>query len=166
MDFRAMDPIPGLIVSVVVIVLVILVDYAKILSLRAKMPPGPLPLPLVGNVLQLPKAKPWYRFEEWSRKYNDPMITVWIGRAPIVVLNDAWTASELMDKRANIYSSRPVFQVPGVVMGGDKSSQTLAVYGDRWRILRKTTVPLTLVGLIVACRRWSSSRPLTPRISV
>src|SRR5271154_3252211 len=74
-----------------------LFDYARILYRRSKMPPGPFPLPIVGNVLQLPKEKPWYRFEEWSKTYNNPVITVWIGRNPIVVLNDAWTASDLMD---------------------------------------------------------------------
>src|SRR5271156_1944226 len=79
-------------------------DYLRMLRLRSKMPPGPFPLPIIGNVLQLPKCKPWYRFEEWATKFNSPIITVWFGRNPTVVLNDAWTASDLMDKRANIYS--------------------------------------------------------------
>jgi hypothetical protein len=119
----------------------VLFDYSNMLRLRARMPPGPFPLPIVGNVLQFPKCKPWVRFEQWSQKYNDPMITVWIGRAPTVVLNDAWTASDLMDKRANIYSSRPVFQVPGRLMGGENWAQTMLPYGDKWRLQRKMTVP-------------------------
>jgi Cytochrome P450 len=118
----------------------VVVDYAKMLYLRSRMPPGPLPLPIIGNVLQLPKQKPWIRFEEWSKKYNDPLITVWIGRSPKIVVNDAWAASELMDKRANIYSSRPVFQMSGRVQQGDKWAQTLLPYGDQWRSLRKLTV--------------------------
>lgn len=28
----------------------------------------------------LPKHKPWLWFEELSKKYNNPLITVWIGR--------------------------------------------------------------------------------------
>jgi hypothetical protein len=118
----------------------IIADYTRILCLRAQMPPGPFPLPIVGNVLALPKAKPWYRFEEWSKRCDSPVITVWIGRNPIVVLNDAWTASELMDKRANIYSSRPVFQVPGRLMGGAEWDQPLIPYNNRWRMHRKLMV--------------------------
>jgi len=120
--------------------LAVLVDYGRMLRLRQKMPPGPFPLPIVGNVLQLPKRKPWYRFEEWANKYNNPLITVWFGRQPTVVLNDAWTASDLMDKRANIYSSRPVFQVPGELMEGRLYNQTMLPYGDRWRLHRRLTV--------------------------
>jgi hypothetical protein len=126
---------------------ILLVDYGRLLHKRSKMPPGPLPLPIVGNVLQLPKEKPWYRFEEWSKKFDNPVITVWIGRNPIVVLNDAWTASDLMDKRANIYSSRPVFQVPGRLMGGGDWDQPLLPYGDKWRRHRKLMVFHSLTSL-------------------
>jgi len=111
----------------------LLFDHARILHRRSQMPPGPLPLPIVGNVLQLLKEKPWYRFEEWSKTYNNPVITVWIGRNPIVVLDDVWTAGDLMDKKANIYSSRPVFQVPGQLMGGAEWDQPFIPYNDRWR---------------------------------
>jgi len=122
--------------------IVLLIDYVLLLYKRSKMPPGPFPLPIVGNVLHFPREKPWYKFEEWSNKFNNPMITVWIGRNPIVVLNDAWTASDLMDKRANIYSSRPVFQVPGRLMGGAEWDQPLLPYGDKWRRHRKLMVHL------------------------
>jgi len=126
--------------SIALCLLALSVDYARMLRLRQKMPPGPFPLPIVGNVLQLPKCKPWYRFEEWAEKYKNPLITVWFGRQPTVVLNDAWTASELMDKRANIYSSRPVFQVPGQLMQGRFYNQTMLPYNDQWRLHRKLTV--------------------------
>jgi len=129
-------------IGIVIGLLVLLVDYALLLHKRFKMPPGPFPLPIVGNVMQFPKEKPWYKFEEWSKKYDNPVITVWVGRNPIVVLNDAWTASDLMDKRANIYSSRPVFQVPGRLMGGGDWDQPLLPYGDKWRRHRKLMVHL------------------------
>jgi hypothetical protein len=129
-----------LVASVGICLLALLIDYGRMLRLRQKLPPGPFPLPIIGNVLQLPKCKPWVRFEDWANKYNNPLTTVWFGRQPTIVLNDAWTASDLMDKRANIYSSRPIFQVPGEVMGGRFANQTMLQYNDRWRLHRKLTV--------------------------
>jgi hypothetical protein len=121
-------------------VVVVLVDYSRVLLLRRKLPPGPFPFPIVGNVLQLPKSKPWIIFEKWSQEYNDPLITVWIGRVPSIMVNDAWTASELMEKRANIYSSRPRHVVLGDMLNNTHTNQTLLTYGDQWRIHRKLTV--------------------------
>lgn len=63
-----------------VLATVIAADYAHMLYLRSKMPPGPFPLPIIGNTFSLPDNKPWIYFEELSKKYNTPLITFWIGR--------------------------------------------------------------------------------------
>ncbi len=63
-----------------VVATVIAADYAHMLYLRSKMPPGPFPLPIIGNTFSLPDNKPWIYFEELSKKYNTPLITFWIGR--------------------------------------------------------------------------------------
>jgi hypothetical protein len=55
-------------------------DYAYMLYLRSRMPPGPFPWPIVGNTFLLPDNKPWIYFEELSKQYNTPLITFWIGR--------------------------------------------------------------------------------------
>jgi hypothetical protein len=111
--------------------LAVIVDYAWMLNLHFKMPPGPWPLPIVGNTFLLPDKKPWFYFEELSKRYNAPMITFWIGRNPTVWLNDAWAASELLDKRAGIYSSRPRMVVFGELGSGDWNLVTMK-YGERW----------------------------------
>lgn len=77
------------------------------------------------------------------------MITFWIGRRPTVWINDASSASELLDKKAAIYASRPRMVVFAELTDMGQSSDPHAkvkghnlvtmFYGDRWRVHRKLT---------------------------
>ncbi|CBX98861.1 hypothetical protein IAQ61_007524 [Plenodomus lingam] len=121
----------------------LIADYAWMLYLRSKMPPGPFPYPIIGNTFQLPDNKPWIYFEELSKKYNTPLITYWIGRNPTVWINDAWTANELLDKRAGIYCSRPRMLVFAELGAGQNNLvnliTTTPAQRERFRALRKIT---------------------------
>ncbi len=86
----------------------------------------------------LPDEKPWIYFEEVAKKYDSPVITFWIGRNPTVWLNDAWSASELLDKRAATFSSRPRMIVFGK-LAFDQEALVSMRYGDRFRVHRKLT---------------------------
>ncbi|KAF1935186.1 cytochrome P450 [Clathrospora elynae] len=121
----------------------VLADYAWMLYMRSKMPPGPFPYPIIGNTFQLPDNKPWIYFEGLSKKYNTPLITYWIGRNPTVWINDAWTANELLDKRAGIYCSRPRMLVFAELGAGQNNLvnliTTTPAQRERFRALRKLT---------------------------
>ncbi|PSK59245.1 3-hydroxyphenylacetate 6-hydroxylase [Elsinoe australis] len=120
-----------------IIVAYIIGDYARVLRLRRQLPPGPFPLPIFGNHFALPSNKPWITFEKWSKQYQNPLITIWIGGRPTIVLNDAWSASELLEKRAAIYASRPTMVVMADVAGQTNINQTTMPYGNGWRDHRK-----------------------------
>ncbi|EEU36768.1 uncharacterized protein NECHADRAFT_88925 [Fusarium vanettenii 77-13-4] len=99
-------PVVAAAVAIAYGVIWVLVDYVRILRLRRRMAPGLFPLPLFGNIFQIPNSRQWKKFEEWSFKYQSPIITIWDGHTPVIICNDAWSMSNLCDKMANIYSSR------------------------------------------------------------
>lgn len=99
------------------------------------MPPGPTPLPFVGNKLDLPKTKPWIQFEKWSRIYG-PIFTIWIGRKPTIVISDPHIAVELLEKRSTKYSSRPRMVAMGEILW-DGASILVQPYGKEWSVRRK-----------------------------
>ncbi|KAL1631888.1 hypothetical protein SLS56_004250 [Neofusicoccum ribis] len=103
---------------------IVTVNYIRVLSLRRHLPPGPFPLPIIGNHYRIPRIKPWVKFEEWSRQYDNPMITIWLGSRPVIVFNDAWVASEMLEKRADVYSSRPRFVAMGDLVNATETNQT------------------------------------------
>lgn len=100
-----------------------------------RMPPGPTPLPFLGNRLQLPKSKPWIQFQEWSKIYG-PIFTIWIGRKPTIVVSDPNIAVELMEKRSIKYSSRPRMVAMGEILW-DNASILVQPYGKEWSVRRK-----------------------------
>lgn len=73
---------------------------------RAKLPPGPPRLPLIGNLHQAPKDAPWITFSQWVEQYG-PLVSVDFGGTNVIIIGDYDTARDLLDKKANIYSSRP-----------------------------------------------------------
>lgn len=125
--------------------LAILIDYGRMLLLRRKLPPGPFPFPIVGNHYQITKDRPWIQWQEWAEYYGNPLTTIWVGREPRIIVQDAWVASDLLEKRADIFSSRPRLVVMGDVIDATTTNQTTLVYGDRWRIHRKLMVSHHLV---------------------
>ncbi|KAF9516526.1 hypothetical protein BS47DRAFT_1340643 [Hydnum rufescens UP504] len=69
-------------------------------------PPGPPQIVFVGNALDMPGAHKELKFSEWGKKYGGVTYLSVFGH-PIIVLNTAKAAIDLLDKRSAIYSSRP-----------------------------------------------------------
>jgi cytochrome P450 len=104
--------------------------YAKRRRMLALTPPGPTPLPYLGNVFDIPSDKPWEMYSEWSKKYNSKcqspiaslsftavrrllgdLVSVRVLGELSVIVNSAEAAKEIFGKRASIYSSRPNFKM-------------------------------------------------------
>ena len=47
-------------------------------SRHKKLPPGPPPIPIVGNIHQLPKEREWITFSKWAETYGELRILIYV----------------------------------------------------------------------------------------
>ena len=62
---------PTFVASALLLVLVsAAVQYWSRSRAKSKFPPGPTPLPIIGNILDIPRNNPWKTFAEWGKIYG------------------------------------------------------------------------------------------------
>ncbi|KAG1846138.1 cytochrome P450 [Suillus tomentosus] len=99
-----------------------------------KLPPGPVPLPLLGNVLSLDAKAPWLTYTEWAAVYGDLLFVRLLGQE-IVVINSQHVAETLLDKRSRIYCDRP--DLATLKPFGWSIVFAYVGYGNEWRLCRR-----------------------------
>ncbi|KDQ62055.1 hypothetical protein JAAARDRAFT_203276 [Jaapia argillacea MUCL 33604] len=109
--------------------------YAAQKRSPAPLPPGPKGWPIIGNVLDMPTTKPWLVFTKWGERWGHIIYLNLLGQ-PMVVLNSANMAVEMLDKKSSIYSDRPIFTMAGELAGWGSLIAFLH-YGDSFREARR-----------------------------
>ncbi|KAI0064828.1 CyP450 monooxygenase [Artomyces pyxidatus] len=99
-------------------------------------PPGPRPLPIVGNLFDVPKESSWLVYTEWAKTYGD-VISLQVFGQVIVVLNSAKSARDLLEKRAAIYSGRPAIPFFDLANWNEWYIVFLAADTANWRLRRR-----------------------------
>ncbi|KAJ3546252.1 hypothetical protein NM688_g5535 [Phlebia brevispora] len=102
---------------------------------RARLPPGPRPLPIFGNILDLPSHKPWVKYLEWSKEYNSELIYLDLPNQPTIILNSGEAILSLMEGPSGNYSDKPVMAIEELT--GWEWNVGLLPYGPRWRLARR-----------------------------
>jgi hypothetical protein len=104
-------------------------------SKRRHLPPGPRPIPFLGNLLSLPPKNLYLYLSTLSRTYGG-LLTIWMGQKPVLVISSPEIAYELLEKRGNKYSSRPRAPVFGELFSRN-NALVVTPFGREWVLRRK-----------------------------
>nr|DBA20624.1 TPA: hypothetical protein GDO54_017384 [Pyxicephalus adspersus] len=101
---------------------------------RGKLPPGPTPLPLLGNILQLSGGDMVTSLVKMREKYGD-VFTVYLGPRPVVVVCGYNAVKEIYIDRADDFIARGDISTFNTTYHNYGIAFTTDV--DRWRELRR-----------------------------
>ncbi|EGN96539.1 hypothetical protein SERLA73DRAFT_184621 [Serpula lacrymans var. lacrymans S7.3] len=72
------------------------------------LPPGPRPLPVVGNIFGIKVNEPWITYKEWAQIHGNIVYSRLFGQE-IIILNSEEVAKDLLERRSRNYSDRPQY---------------------------------------------------------
>ncbi|KAM4641215.1 uncharacterized protein O3C94_015592 [Discoglossus pictus] len=101
---------------------------------KSKLPPGPTPLPILGNFLLFCGSEIYKPFIKLSEKYG-PVYTIYMGSKPVVVINGCEAVKEALNDQAEEFSGRG--KMPFLEKSSDGGHGVIASNGERWKQLRR-----------------------------
>ncbi|XP_078503726.1 cytochrome P450 2K1-like [Lissotriton helveticus] len=130
----------GLVIIFLVILLVLVAvkisndGWKKDLS--QNYPPGPKPLPLIGNLLLIDLKRPQKTFVELSKKYGS-VFSVQMGMKKMVILSGYETVKDALVNHAHEFGERAQVQIFEDINNGVGLPFG---HGESWRVMRRFTL--------------------------
>ncbi|XP_008788561.1 p-coumarate 3-hydroxylase-like [Phoenix dactylifera] len=91
--------------SIALAALAIVISFLLFKRFRFRLPPGPRPLPVVGNLYDIKPVR-FRCFAEWAQTYG-PIMSVWFGTTLNVVVSSSELAREVLKEHDQQLADRP-----------------------------------------------------------
>ncbi|XP_031113804.1 geraniol 8-hydroxylase-like [Ipomoea triloba] len=113
-------------------------------SLAKKLPPGPFPLPIIGNLHHLLGGQPHKSLALLAQKYG-PVMNLKLGMINTVVISSSTIAKEALQNQDLLFSSRPI---PDALRAHNHSQFSVIwlPVSSKWRTLRKIMISTIFSG--------------------
>ena len=124
--------IPAVVAVSVILIFKLITVYFR----RRSLPPGPFPMPLIGNITSMfgRKEHPHVRIMNLSQKYG-PIMTLFLGGKPLIVISDpAMVVSEI---RRHQFAGRPDFEFAQILFRPGSSDVVFSDFTKEWEALRR-----------------------------
>jgi hypothetical protein len=126
MEFSIVTVVDCIMVSFAVYIFFSLQNYRR--RTGYPYPPGPRPWPIIGNMLDIPSRLPGVAYADMSKQYGishipmalsgqllrgfsgDVMSLQLLGQV-VVILSSSSAIKDLLERRGEVYSDRPVFRL-------------------------------------------------------
>ncbi|XP_075056908.1 uncharacterized protein LOC142143093 [Mixophyes fleayi] len=131
----AMDPFTIILSAVVILFLAYIFNNRKQHNYK-NFPPGPKPLPIIGNIHMIDMSKPHKTFIEMSKKYGS-VFSVQLGMTKTVVLCGYDSIKDALVNHAEEFADRPETPVFDKVQ---KGYGVVMSNGENWKVMRRFTL--------------------------
>ncbi|XP_067317340.1 cytochrome P450 2G1-like [Anolis sagrei] len=121
---------------VICLLCIAFLSFKRKISNKGRLPPGPTPLPLIGNFLQIKSSETLKSLVKLSEKYG-PVFTVYFGMRPAVILCGHDAVKEALVDKAEEFSGRKTNLTLETTFQGYGEAFS---NGERWKKLRRFTL--------------------------
>ncbi|RDX64624.1 Isoleucine N-monooxygenase 1, partial [Mucuna pruriens] len=110
------------------------------LIVKPKLPPGPKPWPIVGNLPEMLANKPVFRWIHNLMKEMDTEIAcIRLGNVHVIPVTCPTIACEFLRKHDADFASRPLTMASGIISSG-YVTMAIVPFGEQWKKMRRIFV--------------------------